>query len=826
MSTILNDIRYGLRLFRQTPGVTLIAILSLAIGIGANTAIFSVVSAVVLNPLPYHDADQLVSLFQDRHDFHKASISYPNFLDWQRMNRSFTAMAAYRNTGYNLIGRGEPERIHGEMISAGFFGILGVNPMMGREFSASEDQLGANPTAMISERLWRRKFGADPNIIGQKIILDDDSRTIIGIVPDTFDLKIENFQNWLPDDIYTPIGQFKEPRFRNRASGWGTDAIGRLKPGVTFQQARYDLDQVAHNLQTAFPDVNNNVGITMVTLREEMIGDVRPVLLVLLGAVAFVLLIACVNVANLLLARSNSRQREFAVRIALGASPARMVRQLLTECILLSLAGGALGLLLASWGTRAALTLVPRSLPRSEEIGLHPQILLFTLAISLAAAIIFGLIPAMKISHFSVETALKAGGRAQVGGHVRAQGIFVVVETALALVLLVGAGLMLRTLFQLWSSDPGFNPHNTITFSTAGREELEHQSPAAVRTYYREMYEKIASAPGVESVSFDGGSTPMQDDDENWFWIVGSPRPAHNADLPWALTYYVDPAYLHVMQIPLLRGRFISAQDTEGSQPVVVIDESFSQKYFPGRDPIGQYLDFDTGGTGPGQQPAVQIVGVVGHVNQWGLGQDGPDALHTEAYFPIGQIDDKSLLATARFTTVYVRTRQPGTPNIDTFRKRLLEFDGALVVYDSYSMDRLVADSIASKRFTMTLLGAFAGIALLLAAIGIYGVLSYLVGQRTREIGVRMALGAQQLDVLRMVLADGARMALAGVCLGLVASLALTRLMSDMLFGVKPTDPITFAAVALLLSGIAMLACLVPAQRAMKVDPMVALRYE
>lgn len=826
MNTLQQDIRYGLRLLCQAPGVTLIAIISLAIGIGANTAIFSVVSAVVLNPLPYHDSQQLVSLFADRHNFHKGSISYPNFLDWQRMNKSFTAIAAYRSTGYNLLGRGEPQRVHGEMISAGFFHILGVNPLLGREFSAQEDLLGANPTAMISERLWRRKFGADPNIIGQRIILDDEARTIVGVVPESFDLKIQNFQSYLLNDIYTPVGEFKMPRFRDRASGWGMDAIGRLRPGVTFQQARSDLDRVSRELAAAYPDVDSDQGITMTSLREEMIGEVRGILLLLLGAVAFVLLIACVNVANLLLARSNSRQREFAVRVALGASPGRIVRQLLTECTLLSLAGGVLGLLLASWGTRAALALVPQSLPRSEEIALNWQVLLFTLAISLVAGIIFGLVPALKTSRTSIETELRQTGRSLAGSHARAQGIFVVVETALALVLLVGAGLMLRTLFHLWGSDPGFDAHNVITFSTAGSEQMEHQSPAALRAYYRQMRDKIAAIPGVESVSLNDGSSPMQSDDESSFWIVGTPKPAHESELPWSLMYSVEPDYLSVMKIPLIRGRFITPQDTENSQHVIVIDESFAQKYFPGRDPIGQYIDFDTDTTGPEKQPPDQIVGIVGHVNQWGLDQDGLQALHTESYTPIWQTSDKTLVSNARFTVVYLRTRQPGVPNMQTIRKKLLEFDNGLVVFDGLTMDRVVGNTIAAKRFAMTLLAAFAGIAVLLAAIGIYGVLSYLVGQRTREIGVRMALGARPVDVLRMVLADGVRMTIAGVGIGLVAALGLTQLMSSMLVRVKPTDPLTFIAVAFLLGAIALMACLVPAQRAMRVDPLVALRYE
>lgn len=826
MNTLLQDIRYGFRLLRQAPGVTLIAVLSLAIGIGANTAIFSVVSAVVLNPLPYPESQQLVSLFSDRHNFHKASISYPNFLDWQRMNQCFTAIAAYRSTGFNLLGRGEPERVHGEMISAGFFQILGVNPLIGREFSAQEDQLGANPTAMISERLWRRKFSSDPNIIGQKVILDDEARTIVGVIPNSFHLKIQNFQSYLLNDIYTPIGEYKEPRFRNRASGWGMDAIGRLKPEITFQQARSDMDRVAHELAAAYPDLDSDQGITTVSLREEMIGEVRGTLLVLLGAVAFVLLIACVNVANLLLARANSRQREFAVRVALGASPGRIIRQLLTECTLLSLAGGALGLLLASWGTRAALALVPQSLPRSEEIGLNWHVLLFTLAISLIAGILFGLVPALKTSRSSIETELRQTGRSLAGSHARAQGIFVVVETALALVLLIGAGLMLRTLFHLWSSDPGFDAHNVVTFSTAGSEQMEHQSPAAIRSYYRQMRDKIAAIPGVESVSLNDGSNPMQSDDEDWFWIVGTPKPAHESDLPWSLTYSVEPDYLRVMKIPLIRGRFITPQDTETSQHVIVIDESFAQKYFAGRDPIGQYIDFDTDKTGADKQPYDQVVGVVGHVNQWGLDQDGPEALHTETYQPVWQRDDKSVVSNARFSTVYLRTRQPGVPSLQTIHQRLLEFDNGLVVYNGFSMDRVVADSIAAKRFAMTLLAAFAGIAVLLAAIGIYGVLSYLVSQRTREIGVRMALGARPLDVLRMVLADGARMTIAGVGIGLLAAIGLTQLMSSMLFGVKPTDPLTFAAVAFLLGAVTLLACFVPAQRATRIDPIVALRYE
>lgn len=824
LESFLQDIRYGFRTLIKTPGFAAVAILTLALGIGANTAIFSVVNAVVLNPLPYPQPDRLVVLFQKYSEFPKGSISYPNFLDWQGMNKSFVDIAAYRNSGYSLYGRGEPERLHGEMISANFFDVLGVKPLVGRTFSAEEDRLGGDPAVMISERLWRRKFGADPSIVGQRAILDDVGRTIVGVVPDNFHLKIHNFQNYMLNDIYTPVGEFPDKRFRDRASAWGMNAIGRLKPGVSSEQARQDLDRISHELAAQYPDLDSNKGIAMIAMREEVVGEVRPVLFLLLGAVGFVLLIACVNIANLLLARSTSRQREFAVRLALGASQLRIVRQLLTESILLGLTGGLLGLLLAKWGTSAALAFVPQSLPRSEEIGLDPRVLLFTLGISVLSGIIFGLAPAWKTSMPNLGTTLKESGRSFAGQRSRIQKAFVVTETAFSLVLLIGAGLMLRTLASLWRSDPGFNPHNVVILSTAAHESISQQSAAAIRAYYRRMHDQIAATPGVESVSFEGGATLMQSDSENYLWIVGTPKPAHVSDLPLLLVHSVEPEYLKTLQVPLKRGRFFTEQDNERTQPVAVIDESLAEKYFAGRDPIGQYLAHP--GTGPDQQPPAQIVGVVGHVNQWGLGQDGPEALRNEVYFPFWQTDDKSVVEFARFNTVYVRMSQAGTPTMATLRQRLLQFDSGLVVYDAATLDKVVADSVASKRFTMMLLGAFAAIALLLASIGIYGVLSYLVGQRTQEIGVRMALGAQRSDVLRLIMSDGARMALLGIGIGIVAALGLTRLMASMLFGVRPTDPLTFAAVTLLLGLIALLACYVPAHRAMQVDPNEALRCE
>ena len=826
LTSLPQDLRYGVRVLAKSPGFSLIAILTLALGIGANTVIFSVVNGVLLNPLPFRHPEQLVSLFQKLPNFDNGSISYLNFTDWRQMNTTFAGMAAYRSTGFNLSGNGEPERLHGEMISAGFFEILGVNPIMGRTFIADEDRLGANPTAMITEGLWQRKFGGRKDIIGQRMVLDEVGRTIIGVVPSSFHLRIQNFQRGGPmNEVYVPVGEYNEPKFYgDRGAGWGLDAIGRLKPGVTLQQAREDMDRVSRDLTAAFPDVNSGKKANLLSLRDEMVGHLGPVLLVLLGAVVFVLLISCVNVANLLLTRSTARRNEFAIRIALGAGQDRVVRQLLTESLLLSMIGGALGLVVAKFGITAALATVPRGLPRAEDIGLDTRVLLFTLAVSVLAGIIFGLIPAWKASRGNVSRQLIESGRALAGGRGSAQNVFVIGEMAMALVLLIGAGLMIRTLVSLWAADPGFNPKNVLSLELSGPASYKSASADSIRSAYREIHDKLASTPGVEAVSLSWGAHLMGGDNEDFFWIVGRPKPAHPGDYPMTIEYDVEPDYLHVMQIPLKRGRFFTAADNEHTAPVAVIDESMAEKYFSGQDPIGQYLDFNTNPSAFDKRPVPQIIGIVGHVNQWGLDSDGPDSLHTEIYLPIAQVPDKELQRGGVATDVFVRLHTAGAANLEALRSRILEFNSGMVVHNPEDMEKTVADSISNKRFTMTLLGVFALLALLLACIGIYGVLSYMVGQRTKEIGVRLALGAQKFDILRMVLKDGARMTLTGILIGLVGALALTRLMGTMLYGVRPTDPLTFICVAALLCAIAMLACYLPARRAMKVDPVEALR--
>ncbi|MBV9073585.1 MAG: ABC transporter permease [Acidobacteria bacterium] len=821
-----QDVRYGLRVLAKSPGFSLVAILTLALGIGANTAVFSVVNGVLLNPLAFPHPDRLVVMFTEMPSFKNASISYPNFEDWRRMNRTFSTMAAYRESGFDLTGHGEPERVTGEMVSAGFFEVLGVNPILGRTFSADEDRLGANPTAMISEGLWKRKYGSDPNIIGQRMDLNGTGRTIIGVVPSSFHLHIQNFQRGGPaNEVYLPMGEFNEPFFHNnRSAGWGMDAIGRMRDGITFQQAKEDMDRVSRELASAYPDINGGKKARLVPLSEEMVGRVRPVLLVLLGAVFFVLLISCANVANLLLARSTARQREFAIRVAVGAGESRIVRQLLTESILLALIGGALGQLLAKFGTAAAIAAMPVNMPRADDIGLDTRVLLFTLCTSILAGIAFGLAPAIKTSRANVGATLKEAGRSVSGMRSRTQAVLVVGEMAMALVLLTGAGLMIRTLFALWGLDPGFNPHNVLEFSVSGPPSYK-SSPDAVRAAHRELHDKLASLPGVESVTLSWGARPLQGDNEDYFWIVGRPMPALN-QLPMTVEYDVGSDYSKTMQVPLKRGRFFSESDDERTPAVAVIDEAFAKKYFPNEDPIGHYIDLNTDPQAQEKVRNPQIVGVVGHVNQWGLESDASFPLQAQMYIPISQAPDSALKRGGFSPDVYVRTARAGVPTFDEMRRRALEMNGELVVYAARSEDDVLATDMGQQRFSMILLAVFAGVALLLAVIGIYGVLSYVVGQRTQEIGVRMALGAQRTNVLAMVLGGGARLTLIGIGLGVVSALALTRLMASMLFGVKPSDPLTFGAVALILAAIAAFACLLPAHRATRVDPIVALRYE
>src|SRR5215469_872600 len=823
METLLQDLRYGIRMLRKSPGFAAVAVITLALGIGANTAIFSVVIGVLLNPLPYPRPKQLVALYRRTPQFTEASIPYPNYLDWRRENRSFSDLAAYRHDDFNLTGMGEPERLKGEMISASFFPLLGVKPVLGRTFMESEDLLGASPVALISENLWKRKFASSLDAVGKSIDLNDTLYTIVGIIPAPFHYHNENFHE--DKDVYVPIGQWTDPLFRDRHTGMGMDAVGRLKPGVTVEQARADLNSVAAHLAQIYPDSNKDSGVSIIPLKENLVGDehnlsgnIRPFLLVLLFAVGFVLLIACANVANLLLARSTSRVREVAVRISLGASLGRVVRQVLTESVLLALMGGALGLILAAQGTQAAIKLLPDALPRPEEVHLDSHVLLFTLGASMLAGILFGLIPALKISGTNVQGILKEGGRGTSERH-RTQGAIVAVEMALALVLLTGAGLMIRSSAKLWDVNPGFEAQGVLNFELTASKPLGN-TPAATRSAFRKLHDAIAAVPGVESVSLTAGSSPMWSDSEWHLWLEGEAKPASQSEMNESLFYIVQPDYLKVMKIPLKRGRFLTETDSETAPMVIVIDEEFARRFFGNIDPIGRHVNFSILNT------TAEVVGVVEHVKQWGLNENTSSPVHAQCYFSLPQIPDSFLMLLVHQLEVMARTRPDFPSNARSIIAGVHTVNGEIVVDRFRPMVDVISASIAAQHFAMILLGTFAALAMVLASVGIYGVISYIAGQRTHEIGIRMALGAKQGDVLRMVLSQAGRMAAVGVGIGLVASFGLTRLMSSLLFGVSTHDPITFSAAALLLIPVALAACYIPARRASSVDPMVALRYE
>lgn len=813
MTSFWQDVRYGVRVLLKSPGFTAIAVLTLALGIGANTALFSVVNGVLLNPLPFPNPDKLVALYSKTAEFQESTISYPNFLDWVRDNHSFSKLGAFRSEEYNLTGEGEPERLHGHMISANFFPALGLNPVLGRNFLPEEDKAGAAPVAILGDGLWKRKFGFSRDVLGKRISLNGNGYTVIGVA------KSEIAAGLSASDVYVPIGQWTDPTFLNRGISMGTNAIGRLKPGVTFEQAVADMNSVGANLASAYPETNKDTGVTLIPLKTDVVGSVRGILLVLLGAVSFVLLIACANVANLLLARATGRFREFAIRSALGASPGRVIRQLLTESVMLSITGGAIGLLLAKWGTRALLAALPETLPRVEEIGIDGHVLLFTVGISVMTGIVFGLVPALKTLRPDMQETLKEGGRGSSGARHGTQSVFVAVEMAMAVVLLIGAGLMIRSLAALWSINPGFNPKNVLEFSissTFGQAVTADQ----LRTKYRETLRQMGNVPGVEDVAMTGGSLPMTGDSELPFWVEGKPKPVTQQEMPVALFYLVTPQYHAAMRIPLERGRLFTDHDDEHAPMVMLVDSDFAHTYFPNEDPVGKhvnlaFLNFQA-----------EIIGVVGHVEHWGLGSKQNQNLQAQMYLPLWQVPDQFWTLLAHGGEYVARTSGTLLGVVNSIREAAQGVDASSVVYGVRPMEDVVANSIATQRLAMMLLSVFSTLALVLSAIGIYGVISYLAGQRTHEIGVRMALGASSSDVLKMVLGEGMRITLVGVGIGIVAALGLTRLIAKIIYGVGAADPITFGVVTILLTGVALLACYIPARRAMRVDPIIALRYE
>jgi putative ABC transport system permease protein len=816
LEDLARDLRFACRTLRKAPGFTAAAVVTLALGIGVNTAIFSVVNGVLLNPLPYSEPDRLVALYSRTADQRRDNSSYPNFLDWVRGNHSFSDLAAFREDGLNLIGLGQPERVPAEMVSASFFRLLGVQPILGRTFLATDDQLGAAPVALIGENFWQRKFNSSPTAIGQALALSGTAYAIIGVIPATFQYDARNFHR---SDVYIPIGSWTAPGFRDRKVSMGMDVVGRLHAGVSLERADSDMQALARGLADQYPQVNKGTGVTLIPLKSDLVGPVKPLLLLLVTAVLFVFLIACVNVANLLLARSGRRAPEVAMRSALGASRSRILRQFLTESVLLALAGGALGSLTAFWGTRAALTVLPEVLlPRAQDIRVDERVLLFTLSTSVMAGVLFGLLPALRASRLDLQAALRERGL-RSSGHHRTQGVFVVVEIALALVLLVGSGLMIRSLTTVLRIDPGFNSNNILVARVSFPVSIT--TPDHVMAVWRQMSQKFETIPGLQAASLSLSSVPMTGDFSTLpFWLDGQAKPSTPAEMQWALSYIVEADYLKVMGIPLQRGRFLTRQDHEHSSPAIVIDDQFARRYFGDQDPVGRRINIDI------LNITAEIVGVVGHVRQWGLDEDAASLYQGQCYLSMFQLPAHVMPLAARDTAVVFRTADAPLAPVGPIRQALEQINGQMVMYREQAMDGVISDRLATRRFSMIVLGIFAALALLMACVGIYGVISHLVGERTHEIAIRVALGAERWEISRMVLWDGAKMALAGVGIGLVAALGLTRLMSSMLFGISAHDPVTVAGVVSLLTLVAFAACYIPARRATRVDPMIALRND
>jgi predicted permease len=810
---LLQDVHYGLRILRKSPGFTTVAILTLALGIGANTAMFSVVQGVLLAPLPYSEPDRLVSVWQYNLTLkHAISVSYPDFLDWQRDARSFQQMAAFDWQDRDLTSPGTPEHLSGKEISSGFLSTLSVKPIVGREFSPDEDKHGGPPVVIISNRLWRNRFAASTKALGKSVTLDGVDYTVVGVLPEDFRIVGEEA------DVYVPPGQ-GDPLIYGDRTIHPILCVARLKSGITIAQSEAEMGAIQEHLDRLYPSADRGLGANVKPLKYEFVADVSGTLLMLLGAVGIVLLIACANVANVLLARSAARTREFAIRSALGASGARIVRQLVTESVLLSLAGGTLGLALAKWGVRPMLAELPNSLPRSQNIGVNGSVLLFALGISVAVGILFGLAPALQTSRADLQASLKAGARGSTSPHHRAHSSLVIVQMALTLILLVGAGLLFRTIRQLWEVNPGFDARHVIAFNV-GLSPSATKTTSGMRIAYQQLIERIRSIPGVKAAELTVLSPLSEHQNIGPFW-VGSQEPASSAQAPRALFYWTGPDYLRTMQIPLLQGRYFTAADTASSQPVVLIDSVLARAYFLGRDPVGQSVTIPHWGP-------VRIIGVVGHVRHWGL--DERDAYtQNQIYASINQFPDDWAPIFYRRLTVVVSTPLDAVTLMPAIKAAVYGASDDQTVYGVQVMQQALSRSLSSQRFPMILLGAFAGLALLLASIGIYGVISYSVVQRVHEIGIRVALGAEKRDVFRMVIGQGLRLALVGVAIGAATALILARLLSSfshLLYGVGASDSVTFLVVSAVLTGVGILACYIPARRAMRVDPMVALRHE
>jgi len=809
LETLLQDLRFALRTLAHSPGFTATAILTLALGIGANTAIFSVVDGVVLKPLPYPQPDRLVLLWQSRPHTPQLDISIPDFLDWQRASRLFAGMAAMDWRSYDLTGPGAAAHVDGMQVSSGFFKTLGIHPVLGRDFSAADDREHAAPAVMISDRLWRERFAASPQAAGKALLLDGTAYTIVGVLP-------PRFRFYTDADVYTPLTH-EAPRTSSDRTIHGFIGIGRLKPGVSVAEARSELGAVQDHLDQLYAAQDRNLGVGLKPLKKELVGDTQSTLLLLFGAVGVVLLITCANVANLLLSRAAGREQEFAVRSALGASRSRLLRQLLTEGIFLALAGGVVGVGIARVCYSTIVAKLPKGIPL-ETTGLNLPILGFALAASLAVGILFGFAPALSAARVDLQDSLRAGSRGATRADHRAQSVLVVVQVALTLVLLVGSGLLLRTIRNLWNINPGFDPQDVIAFKVGLDPSLSASKGAAAAL--EEALDRIRQIPGIEAADFTNIVPLNGDDNGGPFWL-GTTPPASPQDAPHALYFWTGPDYLKTMRIPLLQGRFFTVADTLKSEPVIVIDSELARRYFPGSSPIGRTITVAHWG------PA-RVIGVVGHVRHYSL-DDAGNSVAGQIYISLFQLNNVLLSNLSDYMILVIRTPLPPGTVMPKVKQAIESLAPDQPVYKVQTAEEVVSESMSSQRFPMMLLAAFAALALLLACVGIYGVLAYSVTRRVREIGIRMALGAEKHTILRLIIGQGLRMVALGVAIGIAGALALSRVVSSfshLLYGVGTADPLTFAAVSALLVVVATGACWIPAYRAMHVDPMTALRAE
>jgi len=810
---VFKEIRYATRALVKRPGFSLVAVLTLALGIGANTAIFSVVNAMLLRPLPFKDPDRVVMIWGVLAKLHADTLpnAAPNFEGLKKDAQSFERMAAFRSWSWQLTGSGDPELVRGAKVSADFFEAVGAGPILGRAFTAEEDLPNRAPVAIISHSLWQRHFGGEKDVLGKTITLTGQNAQIVGVMPEGFHFPgganmIPGLQFALNNDVWMPLAITDEQRGRQGNLNLAT--IGRLKPGVSVAQGQTELRAIQQQLPLGKIDFTVNV----VPLHQQVVGTIRKPLLVLLATVAFVLLIACANIANLLLARATSRQKEIAIRAALGAGRRRIIRQLLTESLLLSITGGAIGLLLAVWGNSLLVSLIPREVPRISEVSIDPRILLFTLGISIVTGLIFGLVPALQASRFDLNKSLKDGVRGMTSGagQNRLRSLLVVAEVAMALVLLIGAGLLMKSFVRLLDVKPGFNPANVLTFDVQlpdlppSRYERKEEQTA----FFQQLMTRLQALPGVENA---GGvlSLPLSGAVESTDLIVEGRESTPDGERPNADYTVVTPDYFATLQIPLLQGRQLNAQDKLDAPLVIVINDTLAARIWPGENPIGKRLR-----VGFEEKPR-EVIGVVGTIKQSTLDAEARPAM----YLPHLQSPNPRL-------TVLVRTHGEPLSMAATVRQEVRAVDKDVPIAQVQTMEKVLGASVAQPRFSMLVVGLFAALALVLSAVGIYGVMAYAVSRRGHEIGVRMALGAGANQVLKLVLKDGMTLALAGIAVGLLGAFALTRLMASLLFGIGAKDPATFISVAAFLAFVAFIACYIPARRATKVDPLVALRNE